>query len=367
MRDLKVLLAVLLAAALLTVAAPALAFDGEPPGVVIGEDFTLHAGEMLDGDLVIVGGAVTLDEGSIVDGSVVVWGGSVEIAGEVEGDVSAFGGSVYLTDMAEVEGDVVTFGGDVERESGAWIGGQEIRGPGGDFDSWPFPMMPVPFGPMFEGGPRFFFGRVFLKMGQLLLLTLLMAGLGGLVAVLWPQPATRVGETAVQAVLPTLGVGLLTMLAALFLVVGLVVTVCCSPLGILAAGVVGVGTLFGWLALGIVIGERILPAGSNPFWGAALGAGLLTLLGSLLDLVPCIGWLVPFLIACVALGAVVLTRFGSQSYPAPFPPPPPPAEPMAVEPPPPPAEPPAEPVPPDDLTRLEPEVEVEETPPAEEE
>jgi hypothetical protein len=306
---------------------------------------------MLDGDLVIVGGDVTLEEGSVVDGSVVVWGGSVEIAGEVEGDVSAFGGSVYLADTAEVEKDVVTFGGDVERESGAWIGGQEVRGPGGDFDSWPFPV--VPFAPVFDGGPRFLFGRVFFRIGQLMLLTLLMAGLGGLVAVLWPRPATRVGEAAVQAVLPTMGVGLLTMLAALFVVVGLVVTICCSPLGILAAAVVGVATLFGWLALGIIIGERILPAGSSPFWGAALGAGLLTLLSSLLDLVPCIGWLVPFLIACVALGAVVLTRFGSQRYPAAFPSPPPaPAESQ-------PSEPPVEPPPPDDLTRLEAEAEIE--------
>lgn len=356
MRRLRGLLAALLAAVFLSAAAPAMASDGEPPGLVVGESFTLHAGEMLDGDLVVVGGAVTLEEGSVVDGSVVVWGGSVEIAGEVEGDVSAFGGSVYLAQTAEVEENVVIFGGDIDRESGAWIGGQEVRGPGGAFDRWPVPMLPVPFAPMFEEGPRFI-GHVFLGIGRLMLLTLLMAGLGGLVAVLWPRPATRVGETAIQAVLPATGVGLLTMFAALFVVGGLVVTLCLSPLGILVALVVGVATLFGWLALGIIIGERILPAGSSPFWGAALGAGLLTLLSSLFDLVPCIGWLVPFLIACAALGAVVLTRFGTQGYPASFPPPPPPPpEPVAVEPPAAPAEPPPPPRP-DDLTRLEPEAE----------
>jgi hypothetical protein len=373
MRRINALLAVLLAAVFLTAAAPVRAANGDPPGVVVGESFTLHAGEMLDGDLVIVGGAVTLEEGSIVDGSVVVWGGSVEIAGEVEGDVSAFGGSVYLAHTAEVEDNVVTFGGDVERESGAWIGGQEIRGPVGEFDVWPMPMMPFPFGPGFEGGPRFFFGRAFLKVGRVMLLALLMAGLGGLVAVLWPRPATRIGRAAIQSTLSALGWGLLTMFVGLLVVVGLIVTICFSPLGLLAGAIVGVATLFGWLSMGIVIGERILPTGSNPFWGAALGAGLLTLLSSLLDLVPCIGWMVPFLIGSVALGAVVLTRFGQQSHPATLPPPPPPPpESLAVEPPlppaPPPAEPPVEPPPPEDLTRLEPEVEAEdETPPDEEE
>ncbi|MGD1993525.1 MAG: polymer-forming cytoskeletal protein [Anaerolineae bacterium] len=362
MRRLRGFLAVLLATVLLAAAAPALASNGEPPVVVVGESFTLRAGEMLESDLVIVGGDATLEEGSIVDGSVVVWGGSIEIAGEVEGDVSAFGGSVYLADTAEVEGNVAMFGGDVDRESGAQVGGQEIVGPGAAFDLWPVPRVTVPFGSTFEQGPGFF-GRALLKMGQLVLLTLLMAGLGGLVAVLWPQPAMRAGEAAIQSVLPAVGVGLLTMFAALVVVVGLVVTLCLSPLGILAALVVGVATLFGWLALGIVIGERMLPAGSSPFWSAALGAGLLTLLSSLLDQVPCIGWLVPFLIACAALGAVVLTRFGTQSYPTEFSPPPPlPPEPMAVESP-----------PLDDLTQLEPEAEEEgeeptsEAPPDEEE
>ena len=356
MRRLRGLLAVLLAAVLLMAAAPAMASDGEPPALVVGESFTLHAGEMLDGDLVVVGGNATLEEGSVVEGSVVIWGGSVDIAGEVENDVAAFGGSVYLDDTAEVENDVITFGGDVERESGASIGGQEIRGPGGDFDAWPVPMVPVPFAPMFDEGPRFLFGRVFLRVGRLMLLTMLMAGLGGLVAVLWPRPAARIGEATIEAILPAMGVGVLTMIAGLVVGVGLVLTLCLAPLGILAAAVVGVATLLGWLALGIAIGERILPAGSSPFWSAALGAGLLTLLASLLDLVPCIGWLVPFLIACAALGAVVLTRFGTQTYPGAFPPPPPPPPPAATaEPPSVPAEPPP-PLPPDDLTRLEPEV-----------
>lgn len=49
----------------------------------------------------------------------------------------------------------------------------------------------------------------------------------------------------------------------------------------------------------------------SPFWTAALGAGLLTLLLELLGLIPWVGWVGGFLFTCAALGAVVLTRFGT--------------------------------------------------------
>lgn len=73
--------------------------------------------------------------------------------------------------------------------------------------------------------------------------------------------------------------------------------------------------LFGQLAIGVVIGERLMPALTSrtvsPFWTAALGAGLLTLLLELLGLIPWVGWVGGFLFTCAALGAVVLTRFGT--------------------------------------------------------
>ncbi len=322
MRYVKIVWIVLLAALLLAPAAPALASDGEPPGrVVFGEDFTLHDGEVLDGDLVVVGGSATLEEGSRVDGNVVVWGGDVEVAGEVDGDVVAFGGSVYLAETAEVDGDMAVFGGEVEQEEGAQVRGQQVVGPSAAFEMWPVPI-PISFGPgaVFHGGPRMILGSLLMRVGRLVLLTLLMAGLAGLVAVLWPRPAVRVGEAAVRFVPLALGVGLLTMVAAAIVVVGLILTLCLSPAALLVALAVGIAALFGWLALGILIGERMIQKGINPFWSAALGAGLLTLLSGLLDLIPCVGWVVPFLIVCVGLGAVVLTRFGTVDYPPMAPP-----------------------------------------------
>jgi len=56
MRRYRFVCAVVLAVLLLAVASPALAFDGGRPDgkVVWGEDFTLPAGDSVDGDLVVL-------------------------------------------------------------------------------------------------------------------------------------------------------------------------------------------------------------------------------------------------------------------------------------------------------------------------
>ncbi len=109
--------------------------------------------------------------------------------------------------------------------------------------------------------------------------------------------------------------GLLTLVVGILLAVGLIITLCLSPVGVAAAIALVVATLFGWLAIGITIGERLMPTFTSravaPFWTAALGAGLLTLLSDLLGLIPCVGWIGGFLVTCAGLGAVALTRFGT--------------------------------------------------------
>ena len=40
---------------------------------------------------------------------------------------------------------------------------------------------------------------------------------------------------------------------------------------------------------------------------------LISLIGGI-GLVPCVGWIAPFLVAAMGLGGVILTRFGSQPY-----------------------------------------------------
>jgi len=116
----------------------------------------------------------------------------------------------------------------------------------------------------------------------------------------------------------------------------LLITLICSPLSLLGILVLAVAWAFGLIALGLEVGSRLGKI-INQEWAPALSAGVGTLLliivlNGLQTVVPCVGWVFPAIAGMVGLGAVILTRFGTQPYPqtAPFeaaPPPPPPAVP----------------------------------------
>ncbi len=301
--------------ALLLTAGPALATDGQPPGrVVFGADFTLRSGESLAGDLVVFGGDATLEESSRVEGTLVVWGGDARIAGEVKGDVVAFGGNVHLTPTAVVNGDLIVLGGTALQGEGAIVRGQQIVNAAGWFRpflrwyAWPFRVDAF-------SRPLNLIASLAWEGARTVLESLLVAALAGILAVLWPMGAARVGRGALEAPLASLGLGLLTLLAAGALGVVLILTLCLSPIGVAVLLALVVAMFFGRLSLGILLGERLAAALTTrtvaPFWTAALGGGLLTLLLRLLDLIPCVGWAISLLVACVGLGAVVLTRFGT--------------------------------------------------------
>lgn len=310
-RVLVSLVAVLLFAAM--AAGPTLATDGQPPGrIVFGADFTLRSGESLAGDLVVFGGDVTLEENSRVEGSIIAWGGDVNIAGEVGKDVVAFGGNVDLTDTARVNGNLMVFGGESRVEEGAQVRGQEILHATGwawEWFTWPYR------GGFSAGRPVEFLTGLFWRGLRVVLETLLMAGLAGILVLLWPQGTARVGRAAMTAPLSSLGIGLLTLVTAIVVGVLLIVTLCLSPVGVAVLLALVLANLFGRLALGVLVGERLVGAltarAVAPFWVAALGAGLLTLLLRLLDLIPCVGWALGLVVTSVGLGAVVLTRFGT--------------------------------------------------------
>jgi hypothetical protein len=85
--------------------------------------------------------------------------------------------------------------------------------------------------------------------------------------------------------------------------------------------ILGIAILYGWLTLGLMVGRQMAIWLKQP-WSDPVSAGagtlVLSLLSSMLNLIPCIGWLANALIWFVALGAVILTRFGTQVYPAPY-------------------------------------------------
>jgi hypothetical protein len=148
-----------------------------------------------------------------------------------------------------------------------------------------------------------------------------IAAIGGVVALIWPQATAQVGRTAFESPGASLGVGFLTVVAAITLIIALAITICLSPAAVLMALFLGAAGLFGWVAIGARVGERLLDAlGAGevaPLWVAGLGTLVITLITLGLTTALCLaplGWLLTFVIGCFGLGAVVLTRFGTMAY-----------------------------------------------------
>ncbi len=286
--------------------------------VIFGGNFTLQSGDVIEGNLVVFGGNVELETDSLVNGDVVVFGGNVDADGEVNGDLLVIGGHANLMGNALIRGDLITPGGTVDRADGARVEGQVITDseilfrigiPGTRILT---PRVPVP-------GFSFNFNPVF-QLLSLLFRTFSLAALAVLLVMFLPQQAERAAQAAASQPLIAGGLGLLTVivLPPLLIVLTIASLLLLTPVSLLGFLLLGLAVLFGWIAMGLEVGNRL--AGMfNQHWPAALSAGigtfLLTFVISSIGLIPCLGFLAGILIASLGLGAVILSRFGTQEYP----------------------------------------------------
>ncbi|MCD6345162.1 MAG: polymer-forming cytoskeletal protein [Anaerolineae bacterium] len=323
--------ALTLALLLTTLALPALAAQGGGGGIHFGP-YTLAEGDSATGDLLVFGpvklgedssldgdlvvfGAATLEEGATVTGDLAVFG-AADISGKVEGDVFS-AGEMQLEETAHIEGDVAVMG-NLSRDEGAFVGGEITSGEGTAGFSWNFPIV----GPVTLTAPTtrpvwvqllLDLLRGFVAIVALGLFALLIAGV-------WPVQLERAGRVLTEEPLPTFGVGLLVLLAAGFIILLLSLTVCLTPFALLIATIVGVGMVLGWVALGDVLGRRILVGlfkqrQVTAIGSTVLGTVLITTLAALVSLVPdCLFILLIFPLLALAAGAVTLTRFGTMPY-----------------------------------------------------
>ncbi len=283
--------------------------------IVVGGTYTLESGETLEGNLFVFGGSVTLESDSVVNGDVIIFGGSLDAQGEITGNIIGIGGLIELGDTAQVNKDVVTIGATLDRSANAIVEGEVRSGFTGPFffdrsAFRSFPNLEVRVHP-------------FVQLMWIFLRTLLWAALAVVLVLLMPHPLDKIGNAAIHQPLISGGVGLLTVIIAPLVLLILAITICLSPLALLGTLVLVIAWGLGLIALGLEIGERLAER-MNQNWAPALSAGLGTLLlifvlDGLSELVPCVGWLFPAITGMIGLGAVVLTRFGTQGYP-PMPP-----------------------------------------------
>jgi hypothetical protein len=289
---------------------------GKQDEVVLGGSFTLDSGETLSGNLWVLGGNATLATGSRVTGSLMVLGGNVNLQGEISGDINAMGGNIDLGSQAVVRGDLNLVGGSYARNPTARIEGDINTEPRGPFQftlpsGAQVPAVEVSTNPLWEFVTFFF--RAFV-----------ISALAVLAVMFWPRHVEKIGQTAINQPLPAGGIGLLTAMIAPIVLLVMTITIILIPvtlIGLLLLSLIG---LFGWISIGMEVGQRMANSLKKD-WAMPVSAGVGTLVFTIVaagvgEVVPCVGWVVPTLLGLVGFGAVLLTRFGTQTYPGSTPP-----------------------------------------------
>jgi len=297
---------------------PASAFAQTPTNpndkVVVGGTFRLSANQTLNGDLLIVGGAASLDQGSVVNGNVSLTGGTLDSSGTIMGNINALGGVVTLGDTAIVHGDVNTLGAALNRSDQAQIDGKVNDATSGNlafniprtlaFPPLATPLLNLDFSPIW---------RMFWAIFQ----ALAIAALAVLVTMFLANPTQRVAQSIVTEPVASGGIGCLTVIVAPALFILLAITLILIPVSLAGLLILAIAFLFGWIAVGLEVGNR-LAALFKTQWAIPVAAGigtlLITLLASILNIVPCIGWIVPALVATLGLGGVLVSQFGMRTY-----------------------------------------------------
>ncbi len=331
------LLSFLLLAVLVFIPMRSAAAKGLASGqVIFGQSYTLKSGQTLQGDLVVFGGSITIEEGAKVNGTTLLFGGLLQLDGEVTGDVAVVGGSAKLGPNSHIHGNLSTVGTTLDRADTARIDGQIFNSEtawtgSGNNGNLPIPPVVVPpinvlpnlrfaFDPLLSVWKTFSQAIVMALLAMLLMLFLAPQA-ERLTHAILVQPAVAGGLGLLTLV--AVPVALITLAFLSILIVTIIVTV---PLIIILAVVFGMAAFFGWVAIGYEIGRRFTKA-IHQDWHPALAAGLgtfaLTLVAngaSILNFIPgmqCVTWIFPTLVVLFALGAVVMTRFGTQTVTAP--------------------------------------------------
>lgn len=301
---------------------PAVAAD-ETSGsdhVTFGGNIVVPEGVTHQGDLVAFGGNIEVD--GTVTHDLVAFGGNVVVNGTVDHDVAVVGGTLTLGPHSLVGHDVSFAGGSLNRMEGSRVGGNIVEGRA----PHTFPVAPW-FAPHADF-PGVIFG--------------LITGLGILVLALiillfFPTNLQTAAAVVERRPVETFALGCGGTIAGIVLTVLLVITL---VLPFVVAGAMTIAWLFGWAAIFLLLGQRLLQSMGRPqeLIPALLVGGILVVI---LANIPVLNFFVLLIGGALALGAALLSRFGTQGPGAPLlpgvssptqPPTPPPSAPAPATP-----------------------------------
>ncbi len=283
---------------------------------VFGETYTLESGRTLNGNLNVFGGMVTIEEDATVNGNTFVMGGLVTIDGTIMGDLAAIGGTVTLEDDAVIKGNLFAPASYINEDENAIVEGERR-------ENWDMPWGEITMPRFSQWSTSYRPGMMIVptinRIGKAIALTLVMAGLGALLLLIMPESTERMVKALVASPWQVLGYGALTAVVVFVASLILTVTICLIPVAFLILLTFGLAILAGWLVLGYELGRRILTGMFHTKWSPALtalfGNAILYLIASGLNLIPCVGGFLVFIAVFFGLGTVVVTLFGTKSFP----------------------------------------------------
>lgn len=222
-------------------------------------------GQVVDGSVVLLGGDAAI-WGRVTE-DVVVLGGSAVVTGTIVGDLIVIGPRAELGDSARIGGDLVTVGAAVERSPVAVVEGKTVTLHG----------LRV-LASILSLGSLLALAMLWIKLISVLG-WLLLAGLGGLfLSRPLAESGARIGSRPIASALA----GLLFWPAVVLFFAALVVSIVGLPLTPLLGMAVALACVWGYLAAGQWIGERIVRSAGGPVEARWLpcfaGVGLLQIL-----------------------------------------------------------------------------------------
>jgi hypothetical protein len=216
---------------------------------------------------------------------------------------------VTLGPHASVGRDIAITGGSLIRDPGATVGRNVVYGTSGRFGHFGGPFFFGPARPHLGG-----FGNASSVFGFVVAIGILLIGL--VLLIFFPRNIQATGATLERRPLESFGLGCAGFLAGLALMVLFAITIIGIPVSFVIFTALVVGWLFGWAALFLITGQRLLRTANRvPDLVPALLVGGV-LLGVLAN-IPFLNVVVLAVGGSLALGAVIYSRFGTQPPTAP--------------------------------------------------
>ncbi|MBN1594620.1 hypothetical protein JW933_01710 [candidate division FCPU426 bacterium] len=242
-------------------------------------------------NLIRIGENAVLVQNQEVQDAVVV-NGSLEIQGRVLGNAVVLGGDATLKKTAYIRGDVVCLGGQILSETGAIVTGSKVE-IGGKIN-W-------------KSLPFFSIMKIFLYSFLYKISTaVILLALSIFFVLMWPNQIRLAAEEASSDLVKSTLVGIFTVALLIPLSIGFAITLFGLPIAFALFVFLLVASWFGVACMSYLVGTKISKSYSPVM---AVIIGLLVL--KFVHFVPFIGTVLYFLAVLPGLGAILLTRFGT--------------------------------------------------------